>query len=228
MTSKCFILTVDGPAASGKSSVCKEVAKRKDWFFFSSGAIYRGVGLLIRLEGFDPHKEKDRLKAAQTYAALEDIDFSGRTFHWKGNDIGDQLRDSDIGQLASVVGRCPLVRDALLEMQRELPKKLGAKGFITEGRDMGSIIYPHADLKIYLTASAHTRAERRLRQRGLDPAIAVAELNSLASEIAQRDERDQNRKVAPLITPEGAHVIETDDLDQNQTVATVMDLIAVK
>ena len=70
MTSKCFILTVDGPAASGKSSVCKEVAKRKDWFFFSSGAIYRGVGLLIRLEGFDPHEEKDRLKAAQTLSLI--------------------------------------------------------------------------------------------------------------------------------------------------------------
>jgi len=199
VSEKCFVLTVDGPAASGKSSVCKEIAKKKDWFFFSSGALYRGVGLILRLEGFDPHSEQDRLEAAKLYVELgESIDITGKSFLWKGDDIGSRLRDSDISQLASVVGRCPAVRDALLQMQRSLPNMLGAKGFITEGRDMGSVIYPDADLKIYLTASPETRAKRRLLQKGLNPRTEPAALRTLAMEIAQREE-DVIKAVMDLI-----------------------------
>ncbi len=227
MKNSCFVLTVDGPAASGKSSVCKEIAKKNDWFFFSSGAIYRGVGLIMRLEGFDPHNEQDRLKSAKLYAALPTLDITGKTFYWNEHDLGSQLRDSDISQLASVVGRCPVVRDALLNLQRELPKKLQAKGFVTEGRDMGSVIYPDADLKIYLTASAQTRAKRRMLQKGLNPITQPAKLASLALELEQRDHRDKNREVAPLIVPEGAHVIETDELNEDQAIKAVMDLIGV-
>ncbi len=227
MSTKCYILTVDGPAAGGKSSVCKQVAKRKGWFFFSSGAIYRGVGLIIRLEGLDPHKEEDRRKAAERFTSLPEIDITGRTFLWDGHDIGHQLKTADISNLASLVGRCAVVRDILLNMQREIPEKLKAEGFVTEGRDMGSVIYPHADLKIFLTASPETRAKRRLLQKGLNPMTATAALHQIAREISERDNRDQSREVAPLVVPEGAHVIETDELDQEQTIKAVMDLIGV-
>lgn len=216
------VLTVDGPSGSGKGTVSRAVAERLGWHFLDSGALYRAAGLAARRRGIRPD-------AADALAALArglDIRFVERPdddpeVRVDGEDVGGELRTEEVGALASAIAAVPAVRAALVDRQRafrQLP------GLVADGRDMGTVIFPDAEVKVFLTASAAARAERRhkqLKQKGLD-----VKLSDLLQEIESRDARDAARTVAPLRPAADAIVIDSTGLPVEAVVDRVLDVVA--
>ena len=206
------VVTVDGPSGSGKGTLTMALAERLGWHRLDSGALYRLIALHALEQGI-------ALDAAQTLAAavLEvDIVFEGEQVLLNGVPVSDQLRTETVGNAASQVAAHPAVREALVTLQRGFAR---APGLIADGRDMGTVIFPDAPLKVFLTASAEVRAERRynqLRNKGLG-----VSLRDLLETIKERDERDKTRAVAPLVPAGDALVLDSTALSSSQVVALV-------
>ncbi|AZZ98350.1 (d)CMP kinase [Pseudoalteromonas sp. R3] len=216
------VITVDGPSGSGKGTVCRLLAEKLDWDVLDSGAIYR----VLSLAAIHHHIALDNEEALVPLAANLDVQFpiDGVTKKIKvileGEDVTHTIRNEEVGAAASKIAALPRVREALLRRQRAFRSE---SGLIADGRDMGTIVFPKAELKIYLTASAQERAKRRyleLKDKGLD-----VTLDGLLSEIEARDDRDMNRKVAPLVPAEDAIVVDTTELDAEQVFAKVTTLV---
>lgn len=207
------VITIDGPSGSGKGTISQLLAARLGWRLLDSGALYRVLGLAI---------EKKGIACEQTaeVAAIADamkIDFRGRRVLLEGEDVTDQIRTEKAGNAASKVAAIPEVRQALLGWQRHYARE---PGLVADGRDMGTVVFPDAELKVFLTASAEERAKRRykqLKEKGLDVNVP-----SLAEEIRQRDERDRNRSVAPLVAAEGAMEVDSTALSINEVLELVL------
>jgi len=208
------VITIDGPSASGKGTVASAVAQALGYHFLDSGAVYRATALAAQRAGIGLDDEP-RLA---TLAATLDLEFDGARISLGGDDVGELLRSEEVGAMASKVSALPAVRDALRRLQlsfRRLP------GLVADGRDMGTVIFPSADLKVFLTASAATRAERRfaqLKARGLS-----AKLDDLHAELETRDARDQNRSVAPLKPAQDALPLDNSELTIDASVARILD-----
>ncbi|MCO7187714.1 MULTISPECIES: (d)CMP kinase [unclassified Pseudoalteromonas] len=216
------VITVDGPSGSGKGTVCRLLAEKLDWDVLDSGAIYR----VLSLAAIHHHIALDNEEALVPLAANLDVQFpiDGVTKKIKvileGEDVTHTIRNEEVGAAASKIAALPRVREALLRRQRAFRSE---RGLIADGRDMGTIVFPKAELKIYLTASAQERAKRRyleLKDKGLD-----VTLDGLLSEIEARDDRDMNRKVAPLVPADDAIVVDTTELDAEQVFAKVTTLV---
>ncbi|QTL34879.1 (d)CMP kinase [Pseudoalteromonas viridis] len=216
------VITVDGPSGSGKGTVCRLLAEKLDWDVLDSGAIYR----VLSLAAIHHHIALDNEEALVPLAANLDVQFpiDGVTKKIKvileGEDVTHTIRNEEVGAAASKIAALPRVREALLRRQRAFRSE---SGLIADGRDMGTIVFPQAELKIYLTASAQERAKRRyleLKDKGLD-----VTLDGLLSEIEARDDRDMNRKVAPLVPADDAVVVDTTELDAEQVFAKVITLV---
>ncbi|WP_125779980.1 (d)CMP kinase [Pseudoalteromonas rubra] len=216
------VITVDGPSGSGKGTVCRLLAEKLDWDVLDSGAIYR----VLSLAAIHHHIALDNEEALVPLAANLDVQFpiDGVTKKIKvileGEDVTHTIRNEEVGAAASKIAALPRVREALLRRQRAFRSE---RGLIADGRDMGTIVFPKAELKIYLTASAQERAKRRyleLKDKGLD-----VTLDGLLSEIEARDDRDMNRKVAPLVPADDAIVVDTTELDAEQVFAKVITLV---
>ncbi|TMP36060.1 (d)CMP kinase [Pseudoalteromonas rubra] len=216
------VITVDGPSGSGKGTVCRLLAEKLDWDVLDSGAIYR----VLSLAAIHHHIALDNEEALVPLAANLDVQFpiDGVTKKIKvileGEDVTHTIRNEEVGAAASKIAALPRVREALLRRQRAFRSE---SGLIADGRDMGTIVFPKAELKIYLTASAQERAKRRyleLKDKGLD-----VTLDGLLSEIEARDDRDMNRKVAPLVPADDAIVVDTTELDAEQVFAKVTTLV---
>lgn len=213
VTHSAPVIAIDGPSASGKGTVTARVAAALGYDYLDSGALYRLTALAARRAGVDWGDEA----AVAAIAAGLDASFGEKSVRLGGEEVGDAIRAEDISAGASVVAALPAVRDALLFRQRAfncLP------GLVADGRDMGSVVFPHARLKVFLTASAEARAERRYKQ--LIEKGFSANLADLLSDLRQRDERDSRRSVAPLRQEADARLLDTTHLTIEQAVDQVL------
>lgn len=201
-----MIVAVDGPAASGKGTIARAVARHYDLPHLDTGLLYRAVGLNLLQTGGDPDSE---------FAALRACDISQI-------DFGDpELKSETVGGVASRISVYPMVRQALLERQRAFAARPG--GAVLDGRDIGTVIAPHADVKLFVTASAEVRARRRHAE------LVAMSLNvhyeDVLADIRARDERDTGRRAAPLVKAEDAHLLDTSDLTLDEAVARAVALV---
>ena len=209
------VIAIDGPSASGKGTVARRVAAALGFKYLESGALYRLVALAARKKGIP---EADQALLAREAATL-DARFADGRIYLGGREVGDELYSEECGRGASAVAQLPAVREALLARQRSFRV---APGLVADGRDMGTVVFPDATLKVFLTASAPTRAERRyrqLRERGQS-----ADLSALVRELEERDRRDSERAHAPLRPAEDAEVLDTTGLGIDEVVARVLGL----
>lgn len=207
------VIAIDGPTASGKGTVAYRVAKRLGYHYLDSGALYRLTALRGLQLGVDIQDEQSVAQVARTLGVV----FRDGHVFLDGEDVTDELRSEMIGQQASLVAAYPLVRQALLQRQRDFRQP---PGLVCDGRDMGSVIFPDAKLKIFLTASVEVRAERRVKQL-IQKGIS-ATLSSVVRELAIRDERDASRHVAPLIRLPDSLTIDTTHITADEAVEKIL------
>lgn len=218
------VITVDGPSGSGKGTVCRLLADKLGWDVLDSGAIYRVLSLaaLHHQIALDNEEGLVPLAANLDVQFLVDSQTNAGKVILEGEDVTTTIRNEEVGAAASKVAALPRVREALLRRQRAFRTE---NGLIADGRDMGTVVFQDAPLKIYLTASAQERARRRfveLNTRGLD-----VTLSGLLQDIQARDERDMNRTVAPLVPAEDAIEIDTSDLNAQQVFDKVINLLDI-
>jgi len=213
------VLTIDGPSGSGKGTISARVARRLGWHLLDSGALYR----LVALGAERHHIPLEDEKALAEYAASLDVRFelpesdSEPVTLLEGEVVGDAIRSETCGNAASKVAALPAVRAALLQRQRDFRQQ---PGLVADGRDMGTVVFPEAEVKIFLTASVEERAQRRYKQL-IEKGIS-ANLAGLLGEIAERDARDSQRKVAPLKPAEDAIILDTTSMTIDEVVEKVV------
>ena len=209
------VIAIDGPTASGKGTVAQRVAERLGFHYLDSGSLYRLVALAAIKQGQDLADAE----AVTKIAANMDVAFrNGRTL-LDGRDVGDEIRTEAASQNASRVAALPSVRTALLNLQRDFR---AAPGLVADGRDMGSVVFSDAVLKVYLTASAEARAERRTKQLKEKGMSAI--MTDVVKELRARDERDMNRPVAPLKLYSDAYLIDTTGISADEAVQKILSL----
>lgn len=205
-----MIIAVDGPAAAGKGTLARALARHYNFHFLDTGALYRMVGLGVVSAGGDPSDAAAALKATENLRPD------------KVNDA--DLRSEAVGEAASIVAVNPQVRAALLGFQRAFARK--APGAVLDGRDIGTVVCPDAEAKIFVTASVEVRAGRRLAEiaeRGETPAFEV-----VLAEIKARDERDRNRAHAPLVPADDAYVLDSSDLSRDEALAKAIAFVETR
>jgi len=207
------VIAIDGPSASGKGTVAQRVAGKLGFHYLDSGALYRLVALAAIRSGVDLGDET----ALSEVTAHLDVVFEDSEIRLGKEDVSDAIRAEACSNAASRIAAYPQVRQALLARQRAFRR---CPGLVADGRDMGSVVFPDAVAKIFLTASAETRAERRhkqLMEKGVDANIAT-----LLEDIRERDRRDSNRAVAPLQVGAGTFLLDTTSLNIEQAVESVL------
>lgn len=214
-----YNVAIDGPAGAGKSTIAKLVAKEKGYIYVDTGAMYRGLAIHFLDKGIQPQETEKVIEAckdAEVTIAYED---AVQHVYLNGKDISSRLRNEEVGNMASVTSAIPEVRKKLLELQQNLAK---TQNVIMDGRDIGTCVLPHADVKVYLTASVETRAKRRyqeLQEKGED-----CNLEEIAHDIEERDRRDMTREIAPLKQAEDAVLVDSSDMTIDEVVKTIVDL----
>ena len=242
---KVPVITIDGPAASGKGSVSRRVAAQLGWHYLDSGAMYRLCGLAALQAGV----ALDDMPALDKLAQGLNISFTEEGVELNGLDVSEAIRTEEVGEAASRVAAIPGVRTALLQRQRDFRQ---APGLVADGRDMGTVVFPDAVLKVFLTAGVETRAQRRARQIAIDPddpvhhipypeaalennanqliskekyatlrALFQKELDNVLQDLVKRDERDSARSSAPLKAADDAKLLDTTHLGIAEAVAQV-------
>jgi len=212
----CIVVTIDGPAASGKTSVSRGLAQKLGWKWVSTGAFYRGLGYMAQQTQVDIKNEDELVALVKSDNWSVQMNDENTNFIFNDQDVTEFIFQEEVGTLASQVSGYPKVREALLEAQRALASE--DYNLVAEGRDCGSVVFPTAPLKVYLTARSESRAQRRAEEQGKD-------LESTIEAQKQRDQQDASRKAAPMQVPEGAHVIDTSELTLDQVVQKVEDLV---
>ena len=221
---KTYSIAIDGPAGAGKSTIARRLAKELGYYYVDTGAIYRTVAYFMDLLGVSP-KDVDGVERYIDELTIEiEYDADGvQHMIMNGMDVSGDIRTQDISQKASLVSAHAVVRDVLLDMQRNVAKK---HNVIMDGRDIGTVVLPKADVKIFLTAAAEVRAKRRY-----DELIAKgqkAELNTILKEIQQRDYQDSHREIAPLKQAKDAVLVDTSNLDVEGVVAAIREIVGKK
>lgn len=213
------VLTIDGPSGAGKGTVSRAVAKKLGWHYLDSGSIYRSLAIAVLKQNVELDNEPEIVKTAQSMALEFECD-DELVVKLDGEDITSQLGLESTGNAASVIAALPEVRRVLLQKQRDFKKM---PGLVADGRDMGTVVFPDAEIKVFLTASATERAQRRYKQlieKGID-----ANLSLLTNEIEERDRRDTERKTAPLAMASDALYIDSSDMTIDSVIEEILNLI---
>lgn len=221
MSEKRIIVAIDGPAGAGKSTLAKRVAEKLGFVYINSGAMYRAVALWAVRLGVglnDMHRLEQLAKAAQI--ALEPGD--GKVI-LNGEDVTEAIRDSQISEAASLVSAVPAVRRALLDLQREMAEKASV---VMEGRDIGSVVFPHAQVKIFLDAEPEERARRRLLE--FEEEGRQTDFAAIAGELQARDERDRLRADSPLVQAPDAELLDTTGLSMEQVEHEILRIVRAR
>ncbi len=215
-SSRESIITIDGPAASGKSSVSRALAQRLGWVWLSTGAFYRGLAYVATEEKTDLNNESALVALAQSSDWEIRMAEEQTLVFYRSKDVTQHIYREDVGAAASRISQCAKVRESLLEAQRACAK--GVVGLVAEGRDCGTVVFPQAKVKIYLTAHSENRAVRRAKEEGRSVEETLA-----AQKV--RDKADSTRAAAPLQIPEGALVVDTSELGLNEVIEEVYRLV---
>jgi len=207
------VIAIDGPSASGKGTIASRVARELGFHYLESGALYRVLALVSLREGTLEEKRIAYL------ASHMDVEFAGGEVLLEDEDVSDKIRSEPCGVRASEVAKLPQVRAALLERQRAFRRP---PGLVADGRDMGTVVFPDAELKIFLTATPEVRAERRykqLKEKGID-----ANLRALSRDLEERDERDRKRTVSPLVPATDSQVLDSSALSIEAVAGQILEL----
>jgi len=203
-----MIIAIDGPAAAGKGTLARQIADHFNYAYLDTGSLYRGVAFLVLKNGGDPASENDALAAARQLE-LDDL-------------ADNSLRTAKIGQAASIVAQIPAVRTEILNFQRRFAAQL--PGAVLDGRDIGTIVCPDADIKLFVTASDEERAKRRHAE--LMARNEPCEYETVLADLRERDRRDRERAVAPLVAAQDAHLLDTSKLDIEAAFQAAIDIIS--
>ena len=221
---KHYSIAIDGPAGAGKSTIARRLAKEMGYYYVDTGAIYRTVAYFLDLLGVSP-KDVDGVERYIDELTINiEYDEEGKQHMlMNGMDVTDDIRTQDISQKASLVSAHKVVRDVLLDMQRQVARE---HNVIMDGRDIGTVVLPKADVKIFLTASVEVRAKRRY-----DELIAKGQKTTLAQvqkDVEQRDYQDTHREIAPLKQAKDAVLLDTSDLDIDGVIAAIKNIVQEK
>lgn len=211
---KNFIIALDGPAGSGKSTIAKIISKRMNLTYLDTGAMYRMVALYVKENRIDDYS------AIETHFNNIDMDIVGERFFLNGRDVSEEIRTPEVTKIVSPISAIKCVREKLVKRQREISE---GKSVILDGRDIGTVVFPNADLKIFLVASPEERAKRRLEEyqkKGI-----AQNFSDVLADIKQRDYIDMTRKESPLKKADDAIEIDTTKLSIDEVVDNILDLI---
>ncbi len=221
MMKQVYSVAIDGPAGAGKSTIARRVASELGFVYMDTGAIYRTVAYAVLRSYIDPKNAEAVATYLPTISIVPIWDDSGvQHMLLDGEDVSAFIRSPEVSQNASVVAAIPMVRDFLLETQRSVAREYSV---IMDGRDIGTVVLPNADIKIYLTASAEVRAKRRWLE--LQAKNAPDTYEQVLEEMILRDLRDTQREIAPLRQAEDAVLLDTSDMDLEQSIASVVSLV---
>lgn len=216
-------IAIDGPAGAGKSTIAKLVAKELAFIYVDTGAMYRAIALHLLKKGVRKDDQEEIARECQNACISIAYKEGEQQVFLNGENVTPYLRTEEVGNMASVSSANPKVREWLLNLQRELA---GQNSVVMDGRDIGTTILPHADVKIYLTASVETRARRRfleLKEKG-----APCDIDEIEKDIRERDERDMNRQVSPLRQAEDAVLVDSSQLDIPEVVKLILQIYEEK
>lgn len=214
-----YKVAIDGPAGAGKSTIARLAAEELGFVYVDTGAMYRGLAVFFLDRGIspmEPEKMEEACKEAQVTIRYED---GSQQVYLNGTNITGRLREEAVGNMASRCAAVPAVRKKLLELQRKLAEDADV---IMDGRDIGTCVLPDADVKVFLTASVETRALRRYRE--LEEKGERAVLEEIMADIKERDDRDSNRKIAPLKKAQDAVLVDSSDMTIPEVVQTIVSL----
>lgn len=213
-------IAIDGPSGAGKSSLAKRLAKELSYVYVDTGAMFRAIGLYALRQGADPaDAQAVTALLPQIHLTLASID-GAQHIYLNDEDVSTEIRQEQVGMAASAVGANPAVRSFLLEQQRALAE---SQNILMDGRDIGTVVLPNATVKIYLTASAEARAQRRLLE--LQEKGQETDFETVLADIRQRDYQDTHREAAPLRQAEDAVLVDTSELDFEQSFARMKEVI---
>lgn len=214
-----YNIAIDGPAGAGKSTIARLLAKRKGYVYVDTGAMYRALALYFLEQGIRPEDREavvDACRKAEVAISYED---GVQQIYLNGRNVTSQIREEAVGNMASVTSAIPEVRARLLDLQRQLAKE---QDVVMDGRDIGTYVLPEAQVKVYLTASVETRADRRYKE--LTEKGVSCDYEEIARDIQERDERDMNREVAPLRQAEDAVLVDSSDMTIEEVVEKIEGL----
>lgn len=217
-TTSIPVVAIDGPTASGKGTVSALLAQKLGFHYLDSGAIYRVLAVAVMYKGLDP-EDSVHLEQITNMAPALDVEFIGTTVLLDANDVSSEIRTEEAGVMASRLAAIPDVRAGLLKRQQDFRQ---SPGLVADGRDMASVVFPDALVKVFLTASAQVRAQRRYKQlleRGVK-----ADYEQLVADLQARDKRDSERTVAPLKPDANATVIDCSELTIDEVISRLVDL----
>lgn len=216
-------IAIDGPAGAGKSTVAREISKKLGFMYVDTGAMYRTIALECLSQGIDVNDEKAVEKAVESSEiAIKYLDSVQHMYIGK-RDVSQEIRKEEVGKAASVTARYGAVRKKLTELQRELGREYNV---VMDGRDIGTVVFPDADLKIFLTASVKCRAQRRYKELSLKG--ESCSLEEIEKDILKRDSNDAGRSLAPLAKASDAVEVDSSDMTIEQVVKKIMELYSQK
>ena len=216
-------IAIDGPAGAGKSTIAKAVAKELEFIYVDTGAMYRAMALYLIRQGISP-EEKEKMEEACRQADISIVYEDGaQQVILNGENVTPYLRKEEVGNMASVSSANPVVREKLLDLQRNLA---ASQNVVMDGRDIGTTVLPDADVKIYLTASVHTRALRRYHE--LEEKGEICDLAVIEKDISDRDYRDMYREISPLRQADDAVLVDSSAMNIEEVVKTILGIYQEK